>query len=107
MTILTRPELTELSGVTLPDGADPPVMSVPLSNSLLTAAPMSRAELECCRAHYRTLLDMLTVSGPIFSGQRRVAIDMHNKAVRRLNGIREDERRRAMEDEDVILEIER
>ena len=107
MTILTRPESNDPAGVVLPDGPDAPVMSVALSNSLLTSAPMSRADLDCCRVHYRALLDMLDRSGPIFASQRRMAVDLHNKAVRRLNGIREEERRRSVEDEDRILEIER
>lgn len=106
MTILTRPQDHTPAADTLPDDEAPPEMSVRLANALVTAAPMSLAEMHCCREHFRAMIGLLDRSGPMFSPMRRQAVDMHNRAVRRLNGIREEERRRA-EDEDRILEIER
>jgi hypothetical protein len=106
MTILTRPDETEKIIPALPDDPIRPDMSVQLANALVTSAPMTLAELHCCKDHYLSLLKLLDRSGPIFSSMRRQVVDMHNKAVRRLNGIKEEVRRRA-EDEDRILEIER
>lgn len=106
MTVLTRPDDTAPIIPTPPDAAAKPEMSVRLANCLVTSAPMTQAELHCCREFYFGMLRMFDVAGPIFSSMRRQALDMHNRSVRRLNGIREEARRIA-EDEDRILEIER
>lgn len=105
MTILTRPNDSSPTIPAPPDAPEKPVMSVQLANALVTSAPMTVAELHCTREHFYALLRMFDISGPLFSPMRRQALDMHNRAVRRLNGIREEARRRA-EDDERILEIE-
>jgi hypothetical protein len=76
------------------------------ANALLTEAPLTTTELDALRTHYAALADMCEVSGPRFSNPRRDAVDMHNRAVRRMKGIRDEARRRAtMAEEDDLLEI--
>ncbi len=75
-------------------------------NALITEAPLSNAELELLRIHFAGLEQMLVNSGPRFSNARRDAVDMHNRAVRRMRGIRDEARRRAaLEDEPELMEI--
>jgi hypothetical protein len=51
---------------------------------------------------------MLLAAGPTFSPTRAQAVILHNTAVRRINGWRDDIRRRAREEEEAkLLEIER
>lgn len=107
MTVMTRPEEGVPLPVTKPDGEEPAVMSGRLANALMTQASMSSSELHCAVRHYLALIKLLDVSGPYFASQRRQAVDMHNRAVRRVNGIREEIRRRAEEDDERLLEIER
>jgi hypothetical protein len=106
MTVLTRPDDTAPTIAAPPDAPEKPAMTVRLANCLVTSAPMTTAELKCCHEHYYALLLMFDISGPIFSSMRRQAVEMHNRAVRRLNGVREEAKRRA-EDDERILEIER
>lgn len=83
-----------------------PTMSVHLANALVTAAPMSEAELRCVISHCIALEAMLRVSGPRFAIMRGQVVTMHNDAVRRLRGERAAARRRAIEDDDEpLLEI--
>lgn len=79
-----------------------------ISNALITEAPLTTEELQALRTHFATLAATLEVSGPRFANPRRDAIDMHNRAVRRLKGVRDEARRRAalVEEED-LLEIGR
>lgn len=77
-----------------------------IANALLTEAPLTSAELDALRTHYASLAALCEVSGPRFSNPRRDAVDMHNRAVRRMRGIRDEARRRAtLEDEQDLLEI--
>lgn len=76
------------------------------SNALITEAPLTNGELDMLRLHFAELAELCVVSGPRFSNARRDAVDMHNRAVRRMRGIRDEVRRRAtMEDEDALLDI--
>jgi len=77
-----------------------------LCNVLITEAPATNEELDALRLHFRDLESALRISGPRFSGPRRDAIDMHNRAVRRMKGIRDEARRRAaLEEESELIEI--
>jgi hypothetical protein len=110
MAVVTRPEDVPENIVTPDDrpfgAADP--MSVRLANCLVTQAPMTVGQLHTVRTHFWNLVKALDVSGPMFAPMRRQAIDMHNRAVRRINGVKEDERRRMEELKDErLLEIER
>src|SRR5580658_6322192 len=88
MVIITRPEQGERAPVTEaePYGPTEP-MNVRLANALVTQAPMTRAQLETVRAHFKLLAHMCIQSGPGFSPMRREAVNMHNKAVDRINGV--------------------
>ena len=110
MTVLTRPEDKPVTTTTLADAAAPqmPKMTVRLSNALITNAPMSKIEIHAVRLHFLSLSALLDVSGPTFASMRRQAIDMHNRAVRRLNDVVDWEKRQAtFEDDGKLLEIER
>lgn len=86
--------------------AEPRPISAETANALVTEAPLTTDELMLYREHYAALVVLLACSGPRFSSARRDAADMHNRAVRRLRGIRDEARRRAtMQDEDQLLEI--
>lgn len=75
-------------------------------NALITEAPLTPAELDGLRLHFAGLVATLEVSGPRFSNARRDAVDMHNRVVRRLRGIRDEAIRRAtMAEDDALLEI--
>jgi hypothetical protein len=75
-------------------------------NALITEAPLQQIELEALRTHFLALSDLCGMSGPRFSAPRRDAIDMHNRVVRRLRGIRDEARRRAtMQEDDELLEL--
>lgn len=77
-----------------------------LANALITQAPLSTEELTALRLHFHALAGACNISGPRFSNARRDAIDMHNKAVLRLRGIRDEAKRRAaMTDDDELMEI--
>lgn len=84
-----------------------PSMSVHLSNALLTGAPISEAEMRCIIEHAKALHALLIVSGPRFSNAARDAIDLHNRAIRRLRGMREEawKQRAALDDDERLLEI--
>src|SRR5271157_2412769 len=90
MAVITRPEGGNPVPGTFaePFGPTEP-MNTRLANALVTEAPMSRAQLEMVRAHFAELARMMLISGPAFSPMRRNAIDMHNRAVDRINGIME------------------
>ncbi|HEX3587763.1 MAG TPA: hypothetical protein VH024_17320 [Candidatus Angelobacter sp.] len=111
MTILTRPDDGLAKPETKPDDewkTAPVRMSVQLANALVTSAPLSVEEMHVMRVHFIALVALLDVSGPMFSSMRRQAVDMHNKVVRRINGVADEVRRRAlMEDPDRLLEIDR
>lgn len=78
-----------------------------MCNCLVTEAPLSRAECDHLRKHFAELERMLVVSGPRFSNARQDAVVFHNKAVRRLKGIRDEiKRRAALAEEDELLEIQ-
>ena len=74
------------------------------ANALITEAPLTTEELTALRDHYRVLYDLLKDSGPRFTQSLRDAVDMHNRAIRRLRGIRDEAKRRETEkaDEDLI-----
>lgn len=77
-------------------------------NALITDAPLTTVELHTLRLHFAALEAMCVISGPRFGSARRDAVDMHNRAVRRLKGIKDEERRRAALAEDPeLLEIQR
>lgn len=109
MAVLTRPEDKPVTTETLPDAeARMPKMVTRLANALVTNAPMTKLEIHAVRLHFLSLTALLDVSGPSFSAMRRQAVDMHNRAVRRLNDVTDYERRVAAQVEDgKLLEIER
>ena len=75
-------------------------------NALVTEAPLTNAELDLLRLHFAGLEQMLVNSGPRFSNARQAAVEFHNRAVRRLLGIRaEIKRREAMQEDENLLEI--
>ena len=77
-----------------------------LCNTLITEAPALNKELDALRLHFRDLEAVLRVSGPRFAGARRDAIDMHNRAVRRMKGIRDEIRRReTLQVDEDLMEI--
>ena len=81
-------------------------VSAETANALVTEAPLTNDELNLLREHFSGLHGLLTHSGPRFSNARRDAADMHNRAVRRLRGIRDEARRRAaLEHDDELMEI--
>lgn len=85
---------------------DPRPIGAETCNALITEAPLTTTELHALREHFVGLAGMMEISGPRFSNPRRDAVDMHNRAVRRLRGIRDEQRRRAaLQDEDELLEI--
>jgi hypothetical protein len=77
-----------------------------LCNTLITEAPATIPELHTLRMHFAEVERLLVLSGPRFAGPRRDAIDMHNRAVRRIKGIIDERKRRqALEDEPQLMEI--
>lgn len=79
-----------------------------LCNVLITESPVTIPELHVLRQHFSEVEKLLVLSGPRFAGPRRDAIDMHNRAVRRIKGIIDENRRRqALADEPELLEIQR
>jgi hypothetical protein len=79
-----------------------------MANALVTEAPLTTAELTLLMTHFRALYDALQISGPRFTQSSRDAVDMHNRAVRRLKGIRDEAKRREMErKDDDLMEIGR
>jgi hypothetical protein len=75
-------------------------------NALITEAPLTNEELDLLRVHFAALEQMMVISGPRFSNARRDAVDLHNRAVKRMRGIRDEVRRRAaMETEEELMEI--
>ena len=95
-------------------GVDPPQQRVAgprpvgaeTANALITEAPLTTEELELLRDHYAKLTALCETAGPRFSIPRRDAVDMHNRAVRRMRGIRDEAKRRAaLEEEEQLLEI--
>jgi hypothetical protein len=109
MTVFTRPELGDRKPQHNPEPVGPPEpMSVRLANALVTQAPMTMTQLDTVRLFYEHLAAMLLAAGPTFSPTRAQAVILHNTAVRRINGWRDDIRRRAREEEEAkLLEIER
>ena len=78
------------------------------ANALVTKAPLTTAELTLLMAHFRALYDALQISGPRFTQAGRGAVDMHNRSVRRLKGIRDEAKRREQErKDDDLVEISR
>ena len=87
--------------VTRPIGAE-------TCNALVTEAPLSITELTLLMTHFRALYDALQISGPRFTHAGRDAVDMHNRSVRRLKGIRDEAKRREQErKDDDLVEISR
>jgi len=83
-------------------------VSAETTNALVTEAPLTTAELTLLMTHFRALYDALQISGPRFTQSSRDAVDMHNRAVRRLKGIRDEAKRREMErKDDDLMEIGR
>lgn len=75
-------------------------------NALVTNAPLTTEELTALRAHFLALSASLVISGPRFTNARRDGVDMHNRAVRRMRGLKEEAQRRAALAEDAeLLEI--
>jgi hypothetical protein len=75
-------------------------------NALITEAPLTNEELDLLRIHFAALEQMMVISGPRFSNARRDAVDLHNRAVLRMRGIRDEiKRREAMQEEEHLLEI--
>lgn len=109
MAIVTRPELGEKTAEHHAEPVGPPEpMNTRLANALVTQAPMTMVQLDTVRLHFEKLAHMMLISGPAFSPMRRSAIEMHNTAVRRINGEFQLQRQKAREDlEERLLEIER
>lgn len=84
-----------------------PKMSVLLANALVTGAPMTEPELHCVIDHMRQLRALAVVSGPRLVNAVQAAVDLHNRAVRRLRGMREEAhtKRGWMEEDERLLEI--
>ena len=110
MAVITRPEDGQRAPATEADPFGPTEpMNTRLANALVTEAPMTRMQLDTVRTHYAELARMMLISGPAFSPMRRAAVDMHNKAVDRINGImerNEAKRRERMMEEQRLLPIE-
>lgn len=70
-------------------------MQIQTANALITGAPADDDQLQAARAHFRTLSEMLTVSGPRFANAARDAAGLHNTAIRRLREADQERRRRA------------
>lgn len=86
--------------------ADARPVGAETANALITEAPLSVPELTVLREHFAALAALCSESGPRFANARRDAVDMHNRAVRRLRGIRDEARRRAtLAEEDDLMEI--
>jgi hypothetical protein len=78
------------------------------TNALVTEAPLTTAELTLLMTHFKALHEALQASGPRFTQGARDAADMHNRAVRRLRGIRDEAKRKKQERaDDDLLEIGR
>ena len=73
-----------------PDAA----MVIQTANALITGAPISEEQLRAAMPHYAALVRLLSISGPSFSVSMRQAVEMHNKAVRRLKENLEEKRAR-------------
>ncbi len=106
MAVITRPEHGQRPPTTEEEPFGPPEpMNTRLANALLTESPMNRTQLDTVRLHFQELARMMLISGPTFSPMRRQAVDMHNRAVDRINGIleRNEAKRREREMEEVML----
>lgn len=85
---------------------NPRPVGAELANALITEAALTVPELQALQSHFRALHEACDISGPRFSNARRDAVDMHNRAVRRLRGIRDEAKRRAaLAEEEELLEI--
>lgn len=85
---------------------DPRPIGADTCNALVTEAPLTNAELDLLRLHFADLEQMLVRSGPKFSNARQDAVNMHNRAVRRMRGIRDEiARRAALAEDDSLMEI--
>lgn len=77
-------------------------------NALITEAPLTQDELHALRVHFAALERLCVISGPRFGPARQVAVEFHNRCVRRIKGLKEEAKRRAaMEEEPELLEISR
>ncbi len=106
MAVITRPEYGQRPPTTEQEPFGPPEpMNTRLANALITESPMNRTQLDTVREHYAELARMMLISGPAFSPMRRIAVDLHNKAVDRTNGIleRNEAKRREREMEEAML----
>ena len=75
-------------------------------NALITEAPLSTAELHALKDHFAALHTACVISGPRFTNATRDSTDMHNRAVRRLRGIRDEAKRRAaLQEDDDLMDI--
>lgn len=85
---------------------DPRPVGADTCNALITEAPLTNAELDLLRLHFAGLEQMLVRSGPKFSNARQDAVGMHNRAVRRMRGIRDEiARRAALAENEELMEI--
>lgn len=77
-------------------------------NALITEAPLTQDELHTLRVHFAALERLCVISGPRFGPARAIAVEFHNRCVRRIKGLKEEAKRRAAlaEDED-LMEISR
>ena len=109
MAVVTRPELGQKPPQHDAEPVGPPEpMNVRLANALVTEAPMTMVQLNTARLFFERLAAMCIQAGPTFSPMRQQCVLMHNRAVRRINGVMDDRRRKAREEEEAhLLEIER
>lgn len=77
-------------------------------NALITDAPLTQDELHTLRLHFAGLERLCVISGPRFGQARQIAVEFHNRCVRRIRGIKEEAKRRAaLEEDEELLEISR
>lgn len=90
------------------DTAFPPSALIVTANALVTGSPLDEPELRHAMQHFRDLAERLQISGPRFGTAHRDAVDLHNRAVRRLRETRaerEVRERRAAEAADGLIEL--
>ena len=109
MSVMTRPgqrsdqTAAAFDATAAADRFKPREVSAETTNALVTEAALNHAELLLLRDHFKTLFDLLVVAGPRFTSARRDAADMHNRAIRRLKGIRDEAKRRETQQADADL----
>ena len=106
--VITRP--AKSPKLSARDGDEVVPMDVTVANALWTGAALNDATLRNAAAHYAALVDSLSVSGPAFSAARVIAVDYHNRAIRRLREHAAEKARRAAEADELqagLVEIEK